>query len=200
VRSFTVLEDFKVKIIVGLGNPGKKYEQTRHNAGFWVIDELARRMSVSLNSKKFHSIIAEGHYLDEKVILVKPQTFMNLSGTAVQTIVRYWPIDLSDLLVIYDDLDLEPYRIRMRAEGSSGGHKGMQSIINQLQSQAFPRLKIGIGRPEGPMSVPDYVLAKISDEEMRTYQDVVARCADAVEVWISSGIEQAMNQYNSSRK
>ncbi len=200
MRSFAAVEAFTVKVIVGLGNPGRQYEHTRHNAGFWVVDELARRWNINLNSKKFRSIVAEGHYAGEKVVLVKPQTYMNLSGLAVQEIVRYWPVDFADLLVIYDDLDMDPYRIRLRSKGSSGGHRGVASIIDLLQTDEFPRLKIGIGRPQGSMSVPDYVLAQLSPEELAAYQDAVQQCADAVEAWISLGIEQAMNQYNSTKK
>jgi PTH1 family peptidyl-tRNA hydrolase len=187
-----------VKLIVGLGNPGVQYEETRHNAGFWVVDALARRWNIGLNSKKFHSIIGEGHYGREKIVLAKPQTYMNLSGLAVRELVDYWQIGLEGLLVIHDDIDLPAYRIRMKRKGGSGGHRGVASIISQLHSESFARLKIGIGRPVEPIPVEDYVLSRVSVEEREAYRTVAQTCVKAVEVWLSSGIEQAMSQYNNS--
>lgn len=186
-----------MKIVVGLGNPGKEYEQTRHNAGFWVVDELAQRHQIRINSEKFQAIIGEGRIKNEKVILVKPLTYMNLSGDAVRKVIDYWSGDLQDLIVIHDDLDLERYRIRLKAKGNSGGHRGVTHIINTLGSDAFARLKIGIGRPPEQVPVVDYVLAKIPAAEWENYRKVVKVGADAIEVWLNSGIGQAMNLYNS---
>jgi len=186
-----------VKLIVGLGNPGERYAQTRHNAGFWVVDALARRWNIALNSKNFQSIFGTGRCGEERIVLAKPQTFMNLSGLAVRQLIGFWQAGLEDLLVIHDDLDLAAYRIRLKRGGGSGGHRGVASIIQALRSELFARLKIGIGRPEEPMPVEDFVLSKITAEEADAYQAVVERCAEAVEVWVRSGIEQAMSQYNS---
>lgn len=188
-----------MKIIVGLGNPGNRYAQTRHNAGFWVIDLLSERWNIPLNSKKFQSIIGEGHFNGEKIVLVKPQTFMNLSGKSVQAIVNFWKIPTSDMLVIFDDLDLPPGMIRLKHKGSGGGQKGMGNIINLLGTDQITRLRIGIGKPDVPMSITDYVLAKIPQQEWSLYQDVIWKSASAVEEWINSGIEQAMNLYNSKK-
>ena len=187
-----------MKLIVGLGNPGERYEQTRHNAGFWVVDALAQRLKIGLNSKKLQSIIAEGHYNRKTIVLAKPQTYMNLSGLAVRQLVDYWQVGLEDLLVIHDDLDLPAYRIRLKRGGGSGGHRGVASIIHNLESENFARLKIGIGRPAESIPVEDFVLSKLSTDEQKSYQEVVQRCAEAAAVWVSSGIEQAMSQYNST--
>ena len=168
-----------MKLIVGLGNPGVQYEETRHNAGFWVVDALARRWNIGLNSKKFHSIIGEGHYGREKIVLSKPQTYMNLIGLAVRELVDYWQIGLEGLLVIHDDIDLPAYRIRMKRKGS-GGHRGVASIISQLHSESFARLKIGIGRPVEPIPVEDYVLSRVSVEEREAYRTVAQTCVKAV--------------------
>lgn len=189
-----------MKVIVGLGNPGKRYTLTRHNAGFWVIDHLSERWNIPLNSGKFQSIFGEGHFNGEKVILVKPQTYMNLSGQSIQAIIKFWKIPTSNLLVIFDDLDLPPGMLRLKQKGSSGGHKGVTSIINLLGTDQFPRLRIGIGKPEVPMPIPDYVLAKIPRQEWSLFQDVVNQCGNATEHWIISGIEHAMNLYNSRKE
>lgn len=185
-----------VKIIVGLGNPGKRYAQTRHNAGFWVVDHLSQRWDIRFNYRKFQSIIAEGHYLGKKILLAKPQTFMNLSGQAVQKIVDYWKIDSNNLLVIFDDLALPTHQIRLRSKGSSGGHKGVASIIEMLATDTFSRLKIGIGPISENISASDYVLAKLTQTQTEDFQEVIGKSADAVEVWVNSGIDQAMNLYN----
>lgn len=187
-----------MKLIVGLGNPGERYAQTRHNAGFWVVDTLAERWGIALKSTNFRAIYGEGHYGGEKVVLAKPQTFMNLSGEAVRGLVDYWQVELADMLVIHDDLDLPAYRIRFKCGGGSGGHRGVTSIIHHLQSESFARLKIGIGRPPELMPVEEFVLCRMTEEEAAAYQAVVQRCAEAVEVWAGSGIEQAMSQYNSN--
>lgn len=195
---FRICGGLIVKIIVGLGNPGKKYENTRHNAGFWVVDCLAKRWGINLNSRKFRSIVAEHHYAGVKAVLAKPQTYMNLSGAAVQQMANYWQVNPEDILVIHDDLDLDPYRIRLRSKGSSGGHRGVSNIINQLGTEAFPRLKMGIGKPLGQIPIEAYVLAQIPAPEQKEWLTVIEKSADAAEVWLKSGIEQAMNQYNNS--
>lgn len=189
-----------MKVIVGLGNPGTKYTKTRHNAGFWVIDALCNRWNFGLNSKKFQANIAEGHYHQEKVLLVKPETYMNNSGAAVKTIMDYWKVDLEDLFVVYDDLSLPPAKVRLRARGTSGGHKGIQSIITWFGSEDFARLKIGIGSTPEYMDTADYVLASITKQEERTFAEAVDLACEATESWIVSGIEQAMNLYNSNTR
>jgi PTH1 family peptidyl-tRNA hydrolase len=185
-----------VKIIVGLGNPGARYANTRHNLGFWVVDLLASRWQLALTKRKFQSAVAEGMVKGEKVILVKPQTFMNRSGEAVGPLVRFFGASLSDVLVIYDDMALDPGVIRIRARGSAGGHNGMKSIIAHLGSEEFPRLRLGIGAPPGEIDSADYVLQGVSGAEHKILQKACILAADAVELWLSQGVEPAMNFYN----
>jgi PTH1 family peptidyl-tRNA hydrolase len=185
-----------MKLIVGLGNPGMKYAKTRHNVGFWVIDELSRRWGIPVTKEKWNSEVGEGVVRGEKVILMKPLTYMNLSGEAVRPALDWLKADLEDLCVIYDDLDLPPGQIRLRLKGSSGGHNGMKSIIAHLGTDQFKRIKIGIGRPQGPMPIPDYVLGTFSAAELEEISDAVGRAADAVSHWLESTFLEAMNDYN----
>lgn len=185
-----------VKLIIGLGNPGKHYEHTRHNAGFWVIDNLVHKLDITPNCGKFQSIVAEGHWNGEKIILLKPQTYMNLSGQAVYAAVKYWQINLRDLLIIYDDIDLPVKAVRFRSKGTSGGHKGVSNIIELLGTDNFARLKVGIGPVPEYLNAADYVLARIPKSDIELYHKITNICADAVQLWITSGIDQVMNQYN----
>ncbi|MBO8159780.1 aminoacyl-tRNA hydrolase [Thermosyntropha sp.] len=183
-----------MKIIAGLGNPGAKYKNTRHNVGFMVVDELAARFGVEKEECKYDGIIGHIRIGDEKVLLLKPLTYMNLSGRAVAPLVRFYKLELKDLLVIYDDMDLPLGSLRIRTKGSAGGHKGVSSIIESLNSREFPRIRLGIGRPES--DTIDWVLGKFTLEEEPIIRETVEKAADAAECWVLEGIEKAMNKYN----
>jgi len=184
-------------LIVGLGNPGKKYAAHRHNVGFHVVEALARAHGLSFSRQKsFQAHAAEGCIAGQRAILAKPQTFMNLSGRTVGRLVRARQIGLGRLLVVYDDLDLPLGRLRLRAEGGAGGHKGMRSIIDTLGSQAFARLRVGIDRPPGRMDPADYVLLPFRAEEKVVLARVVERAVAAVECWLAEGVIAAMDQFN----
>ncbi|HZJ84503.1 MAG TPA: aminoacyl-tRNA hydrolase [Syntrophomonadaceae bacterium] len=183
-----------MKIIVGLGNPGRKYNQTRHNLGFMVVEELARRYQVEKEESRYDAIIGHIRIDQQKILLVKPLTYMNLSGRAVQPLVRFYKLDLQELLVIYDDMDLEVGKLRVRKSGGTGGHKGITSITNSLSSQEFPRIRVGIGRPK--IDTINWVLGKFSPDEKPYIDEMVIKAADAIECWVKYGIEKAMNEYN----
>jgi PTH1 family peptidyl-tRNA hydrolase len=185
-----------MKVIVGLGNPGIKYVMTRHNVGFWVIDCLSREWGIPIHKEKWKAEVGEGMVHGEKVILIKPLTYMNLSGESVGLALNWLKADIDDLIIIYDDLDLPPGQIRLRQKGSSGGHNGIKSLIAHLGTDQFKRIKIGIGRPQGKISVPDYVLSPFSKEETDLIYDAVDRSVQAVNCWIQSGFLEAMNIYN----
>lgn len=189
-----------MKLIVGLGNPGRKYEKTRHNIGFSVIDQLSERFQIPVNKEKFRGLIGEGVISGEKVVLLKPLTYMNLSGESVRPAMDWYRAELDELLVIYDDLDLPLGKIRLRLKGSSGGHNGMKSIINHLGTDHFKRLKIGIDRPPAGMSVPNYVLAPFTSEEQPHVEQVISEASEAVETWLTEDFLQVMNQFNSKGK
>lgn len=186
-----------MKIVVGLGNPGRTYALTRHNVGFMVADEFSASHHMSFSRQKFKAEIASGSVAGEQVILAKPQTFMNLSGDAVGPLVRFYDIPLSDLLVIYDDVDIPFGRMRLRPSGTSGGHKGMKSIIASLGTDEFPRLRIGIGRETVPVELADYVLSEFSPEEKAELAEIRGKACRAVEAVIINSLEMAMNQFNS---
>ncbi|AOY75504.1 aminoacyl-tRNA hydrolase [Clostridium formicaceticum] len=184
-------------IIVGLGNPGKKYDGTRHNIGFDTIDLLAHRHGIKVNKLKHKALYGEGFWGGEKVLLAKPQTFMNLSGESLRDMVEFYKIDKKNLVVIYDDIDIEVGALRIRQQGSAGSHNGMKSIIYLLQSDAFPRVRIGIGKPKfGDLA--DYVLGRFSKEEVTSMRETVEKAAEAVETIVKEGIDLAMNRYNRS--
>lgn len=152
-----------MKLIIGLGNPGKKYEQTNHNIGFIIIDLLAKKYDILVDQKKFNGLYGEKTIKGEKILLLKPQTYMNLSGEAAGAMVRFFKINIADILVIHDDLDLEPGKIRFRKKGSAAGHNGLKSLIEHLQTENFARLKIGIGKPARKEQIESFVLQKIND-------------------------------------
>lgn len=182
-------------IIVGLGNPGKKYDKTRHNVGFDVIDKIAENNNIDINKIKHKAVVGEGRINNKKVMLVKPTTYMNLSGQSVKEIVDYYKVNISDIIVIYDDIDTQVGKMRIRQKGSAGSHNGMKSIIYDLVDDSFPRVRIGIGKPEfGDLA--DFVLGKFSKEQKPLIEDVVNKAADAVEIMIKDGIDLAMNRYN----
>lgn len=182
-------------IIAGLGNPGKEYEGTRHNVGFMVIDALSKKLGIEVSRLKFKSLMGEGHFKGEKVILLKPQTFMNLSGEALYDAVNFYKIPLENVIVVYDDKDLAVGKIRIRRKGSSGGHNGMNSIIYLLNSEDFPRVRIGIGKPEDGDLVR-HVLGRFSEEEKKVIDEAVERAAEAVIDIMENGIEHAMSRFN----
>ncbi len=189
-----------MKLIVGLGNVGKKYEQTRHNIGFEVIDHLIERHDLKLDKQKFRGAYTVAHLFGEKVVFLEPLTYMNLSGEAVRPLMDYYNIEVEDILVLYDDLDLAQGHIRLRQKGSAGGHNGIKSLIQHLGTQEFKRIRIGIDR-SSRIPVVDYVLQKFSHEEMKTMQPVIAHVADAVEAFIQNEkFENIMNQYNGEIK
>lgn len=180
-------------IIVGLGNPGKEYEKTRHNTGFMVIDEIANYMGIEVNKNKFKAKIGEGIIKGEKVILVKPQTYMNNSGESIIELIKYYKIDLDKLIVIYDDVDLDVGRIRIRKSGSAGTHNGMRSIVDYLDSTAFPRIRVGIGKNQVGDLV-NHVLGKFNSEEIEIMSESIDKASEAAKIIISEGIDIAMNK------
>lgn len=183
------------KLIVGLGNPGTRYARNRHNVGFMALSHLARAEGTEFNRKRFNAELAEVTLGGERVLLVKPQTYMNLSGSAVGKLAGFYRIGRGDVMVVYDDLDLPFGKIRLRANGSDGGHHGMLSIINMLGGNDIPRLRIGIGRPDPKQDV-GHVLGNFSGEENSVLDDVLERAEQALRVWASEGIVKAMNLYN----
>ena len=182
--------------LVGLGNPGSQYESTRHNAGFLVIDKIAEQNSSIVSKKGFKSLFGEIIIGGQKVILVKPQTYMNLSGEAVYQVINYFKISLDKTLIIYDDLDLPLGAIRIRLAGSSGGHRGLGSVIETLGSDTIPRLKIGIGRPLNDVPVVDYVLTPFTKEEQSVIQPCIERGAQAAAHFVVDGSQYVMNHFN----
>jgi PTH1 family peptidyl-tRNA hydrolase len=182
-----------VKLIVGLGNPGPRYKGTRHNVGFEVIDELARRAAIGYESSPAEALIAKWRASD--TLLVKPLTFMNLSGQAVGELARYFKIEIPDLLVVVDEAQLPLGKLRARARGSAGGHKGLKSVIAHLGDE-FSRLRVGVGRGEQQRDLADHVLARFDTSEAAEVERMTMRAADAAEMFITSGIEAVMNGFN----
>ena len=184
-----------MKLFVGLGNPGKKYEHTRHNMGFDVIDMFADLSQIDVDKEVFHGLLGRGSLFDEDIMLFKPTTFMNLSGTAVRELVSYFKIPLEDVVIIYDDMALEPGNIRLRPNGSSGGHKGMQNIIDLLGTDEIKRIRIGIGEPEENDTI-DYVLSKPIKEERELIEPAIENAVQALKEILKSNFERAMNRFN----
>ena len=187
-----------MKVIVGLGNPGRKYEGTRHNIGFEALKILAERHSGESWKSRFEAETSEIQLCGERALLVAPQTFMNLSGRSVRSVVSFYKTPLSELLIICDDLNLAPGRIRIRTSGSSGGQKGIQNIIDQLGTTEFPRLRIGIGRPSEGMDTVNYVLQTFAKSERPVLEQAVDRAELAIECWSKEGIVTAMSLFNRS--
>lgn len=184
-----------VKLIVGLGNPGPRYANTRHNVGFRVITQLAKLHQIKVNGSLGPAIYGQGQIGGQRVLLLQPTTYMNRSGAAVAYAMRQRQLDQADILVVYDDLDLPLGKIRLRAAGSAGGHRGIGSIITTLGSQEINRLRVGIGHPE-PLEVVDYVLEPFTKAELPTLTETVARACEAIEAWVEQGLEQAASRYN----
>lgn len=185
-------------IFVGLGNPGREYENTRHNIGFSVIQRLAQRWGIEATRYRFKALTGDGTAEGKRVVLVMPQTYMNLSGNAVSSYMKFYKVAPDHLMVINDDLDLPFGSIRLRKSGGSAGQKGMQSIINKLGHSEFPRLRVGIGRPPGRMDPVDFVLKKFKPADEDLLNQVLDTCADAVETYLEQGIEKAMTLFNHS--
>lgn len=184
-------------LLVGLGNPGRKYSNTRHNAGFMVADVIANKCGASIGRIKFKSLISDPIIIDShKVVIIKPQTYMNLSGEAVLGASNYFGINPSRIIVIYDDKDFDFGKIKLRYKGSSGSHNGMDNIIYHLHDEHFPRIKIGIGRPQKPQPLRDYVTQNFSSEQLKVLPQILDRAADAAISIITEGIDNAMNIYN----
>lgn len=186
-----------MKLIAGLGNPGARYAESRHNVGFRVVTELARRWNVSTAryDRQFEGLIGEAQRGDQRVLLLQPQTYMNLSGRSVAAVWRFYKLELGDLLVIGDDLDLPVGQLRLRPSGSSGGHHGLTDVIRHLGTEQFARLRIGIGKVD-PRATVEYVLARFEPHERETIEATIGHAADAAECWLTRGIEAAMNTYN----
>ena len=194
-------EEKNMFIIAGLGNPTKEYEGTRHNVGFDVIDRLADRYNIDVETKKHLALIGKGVIAGQKVILAKPQTYMNLSGESIRSIVDYYKVDPeTELLVIYDDISLDVGKLRIRTKGSAGGHNGIKNIIAHLGSQVFPRIKVGVGEKPSKYDLADYVLGHFSKEEQVLMDEGYDQAVNAVEMILSGDINGAMNEYNRKKK
>lgn len=183
-------------LFIGLGNPGRQYKNTRHNIGFLCIDEIAKRQNIKINRVKQNSLIGSGFYIQNKLILCKPQTFMNLSGKSVTSLIRYYKIPLDQTIIIHDDLDLPFGTIRLRPAGSSGGQKGIDSIIKMLGTEQIPRIRVGIGRPPGRMDPIEYVLQEFSQKDESLLDDIIDRVYFAAITFIDLGIDKSMTRFN----
>ncbi|ATD53870.1 aminoacyl-tRNA hydrolase [Clostridium chauvoei] len=181
-------------LVVGLGNPGKEYDKTRHNIGFECVDYLSSKYNIELNRIKFKGIYGEGFINNKKVVLLKPTTFMNLSGESIREIVNFYKLEPEEIIVIYDDISLEVGKIRIREKGSAGGHNGIKSIIKNLSTEVFPRVKVGVGQPKGDLV--SHVLGKFSKEEEEILKESIQASAEAVEIIIKEDTKEAMNKLN----
>lgn len=182
-------------IIAGLGNPGRRYEGTRHNMGFMAVDILAEKLGIKVNKIKFKALVGEGIIADQKVLLLKPQTYMNLSGESVREALAYYKVDPANLIVIYDDIDIPAGTMRIRRKGSAGTHNGMRDILYHIQTEDFPRIRVGIGAAHGDDLI-DYVTGKVGEGEMKVLYDALKQAADGAACIVEKGIEKAMNEYN----
>lgn len=185
-------------LLVGLGNPGREYRETRHNVGFMAVDRLCASFGIKLSRLQSKALTGSGQWAGHKIVLAKPQTFMNLSGQAVSSLLRFYKVPLPQLLVMHDDIDLPVGTLRIRPDGGSAGQRGLASIIQQLGTQEFPRLRIGVGRPPGQKEAADYVLKGFTSSDQELITIVLDRAVDAARIFIEHGLEMAMNQYNGS--
>lgn len=183
-------------LIVGLGNPEAEYARTRHNMGVDVINEIADKYKIAISIEKFNGLYGIGEIENEKVILLKPQTFMNLSGDSVIEFVNFYKIELSKVIAIYDDIDTEPGKIRVRSKGGAGTHNGMKSMVLRLSSESFPRVRVGIGMPEFKHDLINYVIGNVKDEEYEVLKGGINKAAEATVSIIKDGIDNAMNKFN----
>jgi len=185
-------------LIIGLGNPGREYRETRHNVGFMLLDHMAVKLNTRFARLQSKALVANAIYQERKVILAKPQTFMNLSGQSVQGLIHFYKIPMENLLIAHDDLDLPVGTIRIRPDGGSAGQKGMSSTIERLGTDEFPRLRLGIGRPPGQMQAPDFVLQDFSKADLMVISETLSLAVEAALMWVTIGLEAAMNKYNGS--
>ena len=183
-------------LIVGLGNPEAEYGKTRHNMGFNTINKIAEQYHINVNKTKFQGLSEVGTIEGQKVILVKPQTYMNLSGNSVKEVVDFYKIEKEKILVIYDDMDIEPGKIKIRKKGSAGGHNGMKSIIQMIGTEEFPRIRVGIGRPIHKDDEINYVIGAIPEEDLKRLDEGIEKAQKAVEEILRNGVDSAMNKYN----
>lgn len=183
-------------LIVGLGNPEEEYSNTRHNMGFNVINKIANKYEIEIKKNKFQGLYESGIIESQKVILIKPQTYMNLSGNCVKEVVDFYKIEKENIIIIYDDMDIEPGEIKIRKKGSSGGHNGMKSIIEMLGTEEFPRIRIGIGRPSYDEDKINYVIGEIPKEENQKLEEGVEKAVEGVIEILKNGIDTAMNKFN----
>ena len=183
-----------MKLIVGLGNPTKKYEHTRHNIGFEVVDLFSELAQIDIDKESFKGLLGRGKVFDEDIILLKPQTFMNLSGESVQEVAHFFKIDVKDILIIYDDMALEPGRIRLRSSGSSGGHNGMQNIIDHMGTSDIKRIRVGIGEPQ--YDSIDFVLSKPTKEERVLIDEAIKDAVEAIKIYLKENFDIAMTKCN----
>ncbi len=193
-------KDKMMYLIAGLGNPTREYDKTRHNVGFSVIDVLADKYNIDVSDRKHKALCGRGVIEGEKVLLLKPQTFMNLSGESIREAVDYYKIDPEDIIVIYDDISLEPGQLRIRLKGSAGGHNGIKNIIAHLGTQEFPRIKVGVGAKPPKMDLADYVLSRFGAEEQKIMDEAFGEAAEAAVMMMTTGAERAMNHYNAKKK
>jgi len=191
-------DDSSTYLIAGLGNPGQQYKNNRHNVGFMLLDRVAERLQVSFSRLESKALVTRTKFADKRIILAKPQTYMNKSGTAVGSLVKYYKLPLENIFIAYDDVDLDLGTLRIRSKGGSGGQKGMASVLNVLSTQEIARLRIGIGRPPGRMDAADYVLQDFSREEKELLFEVFDRGVEAVLKFVLDGVDEAMNLYNGS--
>ena len=190
--------DTLTKLIIGLGNPGREYDGTRHNIGFAVVDAFARRHGIAVTKRDFQALVGDGRVGDGRVFLMKPQTFMNLSGQSAAAFLRMKPLEMAEIMVVTDDISLPLGRLRLRAEGSAGGHNGLKSLIAHLHGQSFPRLRFGVGAPRDPSVQIDFVLGRFGRSEQAEVDEGIDRALAALELWLTDGIQPAMNQFNRS--
>lgn len=182
--------------IVGLGNPGREYGRTRHNIGFWVMDALAERHGINVQRRRFRSLFGKGRIAGHEALVVKPQIFMNNSGQPVDLVARFYRLDPSDLLIVYDDIALETGQLRVRRKGSPGGHKGMRNIIDCLGTDEIPRVRLGIGAPPPAQDARHYVLSPFKPSEQDIADELIFKAANAVEFILTEGLDAAMNKFN----
>jgi len=186
-----------MNLIIGLGNPEPKFHKTRHNMGFDVINKIAKKFEIDVSKSKYNSLYGTGTIEDEKVVLVKPQTFMNLSGKSVKSFIKFFKVPLDKVLIIYDDMDVEIGKIKVRKTGGPGAHNGMKSIIEELGEKDFSRIRVGIGRPEEiDFDVIDYVIGKIDDETYEKLEPGIDRAVDAISLYLKKGVDFTMNKFN----
>ena len=183
-------------LIVGLGNPEEEYSKTSHNMGFNTINKISQQYNIEVKQNKFQALYGSGMIEKEKVILLKPQTYMNLSGNSVKEVVDFYKIEKEKILVIYDDMDIEPGKIKIRKKGSAGGHNGMKSIIQMIGTEEFPRIRVGIGRPIRKDDEINYVIGAIPEEDLKRLDEGIEKAQKAVEEILRNGVDSAMNKYN----